>query len=176
MMQANLHGQYTAKRETSINIFSHFNISKETFDGKIKDKSNKPNSSKWIKTATISDVNQNANAFHSAQKYVLKNLKNIAIGHLSSNFLRNKITEVKELITNKIDICMISETKLDQSFLNEQFQIIVRKGVSAPPPFFFYPSLLDIPLSLKTCNPPPPPPRGRALLTSTTGKYQILWW
>ena len=90
---------------------------------------------------------------------MLKNLKNIAIGHLNSNFLKNKITEVKELITNKIDICLISETKLDQSFLNEQFQIIVRKGVSAPPPFFFYPSLLDIPLSLKTCNPPPPPER-----------------
>ena len=76
---------------------------------------------------------------------MLKNLKNIAIGQLNSNFLRNKITEVKELITNKIDICLISETKLDQSFLNEQFQIIVQKGVSAPHLSFFIPPFLISP-------------------------------
>ena len=31
--------------------------------------------------------------------------------------------KVKELITDKIDICLISEIKLDQSFPNLQFQI-----------------------------------------------------
>ena len=33
------------------------------------------------------------------------------------------MTEVKKLITNKTDISLISETKLDQSFPNQQFQI-----------------------------------------------------
>ena len=68
MMQANLHGKCTTKRGTSVNIFSNFNICKETFDRKIREKSNKSNGSKRtkIKTATISDVSQNANAFPSA--------------------------------------------------------------------------------------------------------------
>lgn len=39
------------------------------------------------------------------------------------NFLQKKIREVKELIINKIDICLIPETKLDQPFPNQQFQI-----------------------------------------------------
>ena len=39
------------------------------------------------------------------------------------NSLKNKVTEVNELITNKIDICLILETKLDQSFPNQQFQM-----------------------------------------------------
>ena len=33
------------------------------------------------------------------------------------------MTEAKELITNKTVICLISETKLDQSFPNQQFQV-----------------------------------------------------
>ena len=33
------------------------------------------------------------------------------------------MNEVKELITNKTCICLIPETKLDQSFPNQQFQI-----------------------------------------------------
>ena len=32
------------------------------------------------------------------------------------------MTEVKELITNKVDICLISDDKFDQSFLNQQCQ------------------------------------------------------
>ena len=33
------------------------------------------------------------------------------------------MAEVNKLITNKIDMCLISETKLYQSFPNQQFQI-----------------------------------------------------
>ena len=33
------------------------------------------------------------------------------------------MTEVKELITNKIDICLLPETKIDQSFPNQQFPV-----------------------------------------------------
>ena len=53
----------------------------------------------------------------------LKIKKSIAISHLKVNSLRKKMTEVKELITKKTDICLISETKHDQSFPNQQFQI-----------------------------------------------------
>ena len=37
--------------------------------------------------------------------------------------LRKKMTEEKKLTTNKTDIYLISETKLDQSFPNQLFQI-----------------------------------------------------
>ena len=53
----------------------------------------------------------------------LKIKKSIAISHIKVNSLRKKMTEVKELITKKTDICLISETKHDQSFPNQQFQI-----------------------------------------------------
>ena len=36
---------------------------------------------------------------------------------------RNKMAKVKELTTNKTDMCLISETKPDQTFPNQQFQI-----------------------------------------------------
>ena len=52
-----------------------------------------------------------------------KNSKNVIIGHLNVNSLRNKFTAVEELIKRKIDIGLISETKIDESFLNEQFKI-----------------------------------------------------
>ena len=57
------------------------------------------------------------------QECRFKNTKSIAIDHLNMNSLKNKVTEVNELITNKIDICLILETKLDQSFPNQQFQM-----------------------------------------------------
>ena len=37
--------------------------------------------------------------------------------------MRNEFTAVKELIKEKINICLISETKIDKSFPNQQFKI-----------------------------------------------------
>ena len=45
------------------------------------------------------------------------------MGALNVNSLRNKIGAVQELITNNIDICLLSETKIDESFPNQQFNI-----------------------------------------------------
>ena len=58
-----------------------------------------------------------------------KNSKNVIIGHLNVNSLRNKFTAVEELIKRKIDIGLISETKIDESFLNEQFKINGYKAI-----------------------------------------------
>ena len=52
-----------------------------------------------------------------------KNPKNLIIGHLNVNSLRNKFVAVDELIKNKTDVCLISETKVDESFLNWKFNI-----------------------------------------------------
>ena len=59
----------------------------------------------------------------------IKNANRLIIGHLNVNSLRNKFEMLEELIKDKIDIFLISETKLDSYFPNAQFVII---GYSTP--------------------------------------------
>ena len=61
--------------------------------------------------------------FPSVTAHRLQTPKNVTIGVLNVNSLRNKIAAVQELITNNIDICLLSETKIDESFPNQQFNI-----------------------------------------------------
>ena len=53
----------------------------------------------------------------------------LILGHLNINSIRNKFEALKFIINNNIDIYLISETKLDDSFPSAQFLI---KGFSAP--------------------------------------------
>ena len=69
------------------------------------------------------DSKQNFVTFQSVQAHRSKNPKNVIIGHLNVNSLRNKFVAVDELIKSKIDVCLISETKVDESFPNQQFKI-----------------------------------------------------
>ena len=51
------------------------------------------------------------------------------IGHININFLDSKFESLKELIKDKIDILVVTETKIDESFTTSQFQI---DGFSCP--------------------------------------------
>ena len=51
------------------------------------------------------------------------NLKCIILGHLNINSIRNKFNKLVDQIKGNADITIISETKLDDSFLNGQFKI-----------------------------------------------------
>ena len=53
----------------------------------------------------------------------VKYAKNLIIGHLNINSIRNKFLDFKELILSDTDICLISETKLDDSFPDQQFHV-----------------------------------------------------
>ena len=53
----------------------------------------------------------------------LKNPNRLICAHLNINFLGNKIDLLIDIIKNNIDMLIISETKLDSSFPNGQFQI-----------------------------------------------------
>ena len=64
-----------------------------------------------------------SNTFQSVQKHKLPNPKNILIGHLNVNSLRNKFEAAKDLVQNKVDICFLSETKIGKAFPNQQFMI-----------------------------------------------------
>ena len=58
-----------------------------------------------------------------------KNLGKIVIGHLNINSIRQKFDCLIEITAGNIDILVISETKLDESFPKGQFPI---KGFSEP--------------------------------------------
>ena len=53
----------------------------------------------------------------------LKYAKNLIIGHLNLNSIRSKFLYSKELILRDTDICLISDTKLDDSFPDQQFHV-----------------------------------------------------
>ena len=57
------------------------------------------------------------------------NIDKIIVAHININSLRNKFYSLIGQITGSINILMISETKLDESFLIDQF-IIEGFGVS----------------------------------------------
>ena len=52
----------------------------------------------------------------------IENYKNLIIGHLNINSIRNKFEIIAEIIKH-FDISLISESKLDSTFPNAQFQI-----------------------------------------------------
>ena len=54
---------------------------------------------------------------------------NVIIAHLNINFLHNKFEPLAKLVQGKIDILIISETKIDESFTSNQFMI---DGYSTP--------------------------------------------
>ena len=59
----------------------------------------------------------------------IKNINRLVIGQININSLRNKFEALKILITGNLDILVITETKLDESFPSEQFNI---EGFSLP--------------------------------------------
>ena len=58
-----------------------------------------------------------------------KNINRLVIGQININSLRNKFEALKMLITGNLDILVITETKLDESFPSQQFNI---EGFSSP--------------------------------------------
>ena len=59
---------------------------------------------------------------------MLSDLK-VILAHLNINSIRNKFDMLVDLIKGKVDILLISETKIDEIFLQSQFHI---PGFSSP--------------------------------------------
>ena len=57
------------------------------------------------------------------QNLRLKNVDKIIIAHININSLRNKIDLLADVIKGRVDILLVSETKLDASFPSSQFFI-----------------------------------------------------
>ena len=76
--------------------------------------------------ADFKDAGNQMNTLHEIR---IKDANRLIIGHLNINSLRNKFEMLEEIIKDKIDIYLSSETKLDSSFPSRQFTI---KGYSTP--------------------------------------------
>ena len=74
-------------------------------------------------SSTDDKCDDNSNPLRKLRDLALKNLGKIIIGHLNINSVRNKINVLKAMTGDNIDILVISETKIDNSFPTNQFSI-----------------------------------------------------
>ena len=65
----------------------------------------------------------NENAFDLINQNRLKNKNKVILAHLNINSIRNKFTCLKELVSDNIDVLVIQETKLDETFPERAFMI-----------------------------------------------------
>ena len=71
----------------------------------------------------LNPSNKETDCFTELKTFRFKNSKNLIMGHLNINSLRNKFESIKPIISPNFDIFLVSETKLDESFPNNQFSI-----------------------------------------------------
>ena len=77
----------------------------------------------FLLIVTITEVNDDTSDLDILKNLRCKNLNRILIGHLNINSLRNKFEILVSSIAVNLDILIISETKLDESFPVSQFLI-----------------------------------------------------
>ena len=73
--------------------------------------------------------NHNQSIDNDLKSYRVKNVGKIIIATLNINSIRNKLEQLKMLISGNIDVLVVTETKLDDSFPTAQFFI---EGFSPP--------------------------------------------
>ena len=64
----------------------------------------------------LKGVGNTYNLYDSLKILKMANINRLVIGHLNINSIRNKFEASSSLIRGNIDICVISETKIDESF------------------------------------------------------------
>ncbi len=80
-------------------------------------------------TGVQSDSTTGTDPKYILQELKLKCNKNVVISHINVNSIRNKFDNLRNIIAGNVDILLVSETKLDDSFPAKQFLI---EGYSLP--------------------------------------------
>ena len=80
-------------------------------------------------SSNLSVEDEEGSAYAILNNIRVNNINKILIGHLNINSIRNKFDLLVDLVKDKLDIILISETKIDSSFPNSQFEI---QGYSSP--------------------------------------------
>ena len=73
--------------------------------------------------------NASLNSLSEISKLRLRNVNRVLIGNLNINSIRNKFDQLKDTVLKYIDILILTETKLDETFLTSQF---LMDGFSKP--------------------------------------------
>ena len=71
-------------------------------------------------SAKSSEITNNPNVLDCVR---LNNAERLIIGHLAINSLKNKFEMLRQIVQVKLEILLISETKVDPSFPSKQFVI-----------------------------------------------------
>ena len=79
------------------------------------------NDCEFISSADILNSNTSEKETNALKLLRLKNPDRVTIGQVNINSLRNKFHLLKDIVRDKIDVLMISRTKLDSSFPEAQF-------------------------------------------------------
>ena len=86
---------------------------------------NKSTNSSDIDSSRPNDTDQ----IWELKKIRLKNPNNVVLGNLNINFISRKFEQLKYLISNHVDILVLTETKLNKTFATSSFLI---DGFSSP--------------------------------------------
>ena len=91
-----------------------------SFKNHSRDYSNRQNKEVAKSILTVS-CDTSCNTLNGLHEQCLNHPKNVIIGQLNINSIRNKFSRFKDLVLKETDICLLSETKIDDSFPNSQF-------------------------------------------------------
>ena len=86
---------------------------------------NKSTNSSDIDSSRPNDTDQ----IWELKKIRLKNPNNVVLGNLNINFISRKFEQFKYLISNHVDVLVLTETKLNKTFATSSFLI---DGFSSP--------------------------------------------
>ena len=74
-------------------------------------------------------INTASNSLSKIKELRIGNANKVIIGNLNINSIRNKFEQLKETVLHFIDILVVTETKLDETFLESLF---LMDGFSKP--------------------------------------------
>ena len=83
----------------------------------------------YVEPQPVTSIDTNTDCFEEMKTLRLKYSKNVIVGYININSVRNKFEHFSQMIRDKLDVLIIAETKLDPSFPSSQFTI---NGFNAP--------------------------------------------
>ena len=117
MVGMNFRVSINANKEKANQESKTLNSSSKSHSRNYSNRQNK-NSAKSLLTVSSDTPCDTLNGLHEQR---LNHPKNVIIGHYNIKSIREKISGFKDLILKETDICLLSETKIDDSFPNSQF-------------------------------------------------------
>ena len=107
----NANKEQTIKESKTVNLFS------KKHSHNYSNRQNKK-SAKSILTVSSDTPCDPLNGLHGQLQ---NHPKNVIIGHLNINSMRNNFSGFKDFVLKETDICLFSETEIDDSFPNSHF-------------------------------------------------------